>query len=106
MNELGLKKIAFVAMPFGVKPTDLAPGKGPAEIDFDALWDKAIFPALSDLDFMPIRADNQTGSVIIKDMLEQLVFADLVLADVSIPNVRPGADHRSSLSLPHERTNR
>lgn len=86
MNELGLKKIAFVAMPFGVKPTNLAPGKGPAEIDFDALWDKAIFPALSDLDFMPIRADNQTGSVIIKDMLEQLVFADLVLADVSIPN--------------------
>jgi hypothetical protein len=86
MNELGLKKIAFVAMPFGVKPTGLAPGKGPAEIDFDALWDKAIFPALSDLNFLPIRADNQTGSVIIKDMLEQLVFADLVLADVSIPN--------------------
>ena len=86
MNELGLRKIAFVAMPFGVKPTGLAPGKGPAEIDFDALWDKAIFPALSDLDYLPIRADNQTGSVIIKDMLEQLVFADLVLADVSIPN--------------------
>lgn len=86
MNELELKQIAFVAMPFGVKPTGFAPGKGPAEIDFDALWDKAIFPALSQLDFLPIRADNQTGSVIIKDMLEQLVFADLVLADVSIPN--------------------
>ncbi len=86
MNELGLKKIAFVAMPFRVKSTGLAPGKGPAEVDFDALWDKAIFPALSDLDYLPIRADNQTGSVIIQDMLEQLVFADLVLADISIPN--------------------
>jgi hypothetical protein len=86
MNEIGLKKIAFVAMPFGVKATGVAPGKGPAEIDFDALWDKSIFPALSDLEYLPIRADNQTGSVIIKDMLEQLVFADLVLVDVSIPN--------------------
>jgi hypothetical protein len=86
MNELGLKKIAFVAMPFGVKPTGLAPGKGPAEVDFDALWDKAIYPALSGLNYLPIRADNQIGSVIIKDMLEQLVFADLVLADISIPN--------------------
>lgn len=86
MNEIGLKKIAFVAMPFGLKPTGLAPGKGPSEIDFDALWDKAIFPALSELAYLPIRADNQTGSVIIKDMLEQLVFADLVLADISIPN--------------------
>ena len=86
MNDLALKKVAFVAMPFRVKPTGLAPGKGPAEVDFDALWDKAIFPALSELDYLPIRADNQTGSVIIKDMLEQLVFADLVLADVSIPN--------------------
>ena len=84
--DLGLKKVAFVAMPFGVKSTGLAPGKGPAEVNFDALWDKAIFPALSRLKYLPVRADNQTGSVIIKDMLEQLVFADLVLADISIPN--------------------
>ena len=86
MGELELRKIAFVAMPFRVKPTNLPPGKGPTEVDFDALWEKAIFPALSELDYMPIRADNQTGSVIIKDMLEQLVFADLVIADISIPN--------------------
>ena len=48
--------------------------------------ERAIRPALKALHYMPIRADNQTGSVIIKDMLQQLVFADLVLADVSIPN--------------------
>jgi tetratricopeptide (TPR) repeat protein len=85
-SSLGLKKVAFVAMPFGIKPTGLLPDKGPAEVDFDALWDKAILPALSELKYLPIRADNQTGSVIIKDMLEQLVHADLVLADISIPN--------------------
>ena len=81
-----LKKIAFVAMPFRKKATGLPPGKGPSIVDFDALWEKAIFPALSDLDYLPIRADNQTGSVIIKDMLNQLVHADLVIADISIAN--------------------
>ena len=43
-------------------------------------------PALSKLGYLPIRADNQTGSVIITDMLEQLVHADPVLADISILN--------------------
>lgn len=86
MNQFELQKVAFVAMPFGVKATGLAPGEGPPEIDFDALWDRSIFPALSELQYMPIRADDQTGSVIIKDMLEMLVFADLVIADISIPN--------------------
>lgn len=88
--DLALKKVAFVAMPFGVKTTGAAPGKGeakgPAEMNFDRLWEKAVFPALAELGYLPVRADNQTGSVIIKDMLEQLVFADLVLADISIPN--------------------
>ncbi|MEM9315835.1 MAG: tetratricopeptide repeat-containing protein [Pseudomonadota bacterium] len=81
-----LKRVAFVAMPFGVKETGAAPGQGPVTVDFDALWELAILPALTELDYLPIRADNQTGSVIVKDMLEQLVFADLVIADISIPN--------------------
>lgn len=85
-EELSLKKIAFVAMPFGTKSTGIELGAGPANIDFDALYEKAIEPALSDLNYLPIRADNQAGSVIVKDMLEQLVHADLVLADVTIPN--------------------
>lgn len=73
-------------MPFRVKPTGLAADKGPAQIDFDALWENAIYPALDQLDYLPIRADSQSGSVIIQDMLEQLVFADLVLADITIAN--------------------
>ena len=81
-----LKQIAFVAMPFRVKETGLEPGKGPHTVDFDALWNLAYYPALEKLGYLPIRADNQDGSLIIKDMLEQLVFADLVLVDISIPN--------------------
>jgi tetratricopeptide (TPR) repeat protein len=84
--ELKLRKVAFVAIPFGVKPTGVTGAKVPSHVDCDALWEKAIMPALASLDYLPIRADNQTGSVIIKDMLEQLVLADLVLADISIPN--------------------
>ena len=83
---MSLKEIAFVAMPFGKKPTGLTADKGPTMIDFDKLWDRAFYPALDKLGYMPIRADNQVGSVIIKDMLEMLVHADLVLADISIPN--------------------
>lgn len=81
-----LKKIAFVAMPFGIKTTGLEPDQGPEKVDFDALWQKGIKPALESLNYLPVRADEQSGSVIIKDMLEQLVYADLVIADISIPN--------------------
>ena len=81
-----LKKIAFVAMPFRTKPTGLKPGDGPETVNFDDLWEQAVKPALIKLDYMPLRADEQTGSVIIQDMLSALVHADLVLADISIAN--------------------
>lgn len=81
-----LKKIAFVAMPFRTKPTGLEPGRGPESVNFDDLWERAVKPALLHLGYMPLRADEQTGSVIIKDMLNALVHADLVLADISIAN--------------------
>ncbi len=85
-SSLRLRKVAFVAMPFGIKPTGVKPANGPTEVNFDALWERAISGALSTLGYLPIRADNQTGSMIVKDMLEQLLHADLVLADISIPN--------------------
>lgn len=85
-TDTHLRKIAFVAMPFRTKSTGLQPKDGPTQVDFDALWDRAFRPALTALNYMPVRADLQTGSVIIKDMLEQLVHADLVIADLTIPN--------------------
>ncbi len=86
---MALRRVAFVAMPFGTKATGVAAdadARTPRQVDFDALWERAFAPALTRLGYVAIRADNQIGAVIVKDMLEQLVQADLVLADVSIPN--------------------
>jgi hypothetical protein len=75
-----------MVMPFGRKATQAEPGKGPAEVDFNALWDKAYFPLLTELGYVPVRADQETGSLIINQMLERLYFSDLVVADMTIPN--------------------
>jgi hypothetical protein len=75
-----------MVMPYGRKPTQAEPGKGPVEIDFNALWDRAYFPVIKALGYEPVRADQDTGALIITQMLERLYFADLVLADMTIPN--------------------
>ena len=51
-------------------------------MDLEALRKQAFRPAVKDVKYMPIRADLQTGSVVIKDRLEQRVYADLMLVDV------------------------
>jgi hypothetical protein len=81
-----VQKFCFMVMPFGKKPTSVPAGKGPAEIDFNRLWDLAYVPVIKELGYEPIRADQDTGSMIVTQMLERLYFADLVLADMSIPN--------------------
>ena len=88
MNEQNkLLPVCFMVMPFGKKKVIGPTGEGaPNEIDCDALWDKAYRPAIEAAGYTPIRADFDTGSVIVKDMLERLAFADLVVADVSLPN--------------------
>jgi hypothetical protein len=73
-------------MPYGRKPTQAEPGRGPAEIDFNALWDHGYVPTITALGYEPVRADQDTGGLIISQMLERLYFADLVLADMTIPN--------------------
>ena len=81
------KKIAFVAMPFGTKSTGFHAGEdAPSRVDFDALWNLAYYPALEKAGYLPIRADGQEGALIIKEMVAQLMLADLVVADISIPN--------------------
>jgi tetratricopeptide (TPR) repeat protein len=76
----------FMVMPFGRKRTQAEPGKGPEEVDFNSLWDKALFPLLAELGYRPIRADQETGTLIINQMFERLYFSDLVLVDLSVPN--------------------
>jgi hypothetical protein len=80
------KPICFMIMPYGKKATQAEPSVGVAEIDFNALWDRAYAPVIETLGYEPVRADQDTGSMIITQMIERLYFADLVLADMTIPN--------------------
>jgi tetratricopeptide (TPR) repeat protein len=81
-----VKPLCFMIMPYGRKATQAAAGTGPAEIDFNALWDRGYVPVITALGYEPVRADQDTGALIISQMLERLYFADLVLADMTIPN--------------------
>ena len=43
-------------------------------------------PTIESLGHDPVRADQDTGALIITQMVARLYFADLVLADMTIPN--------------------
>ncbi|MCP3705441.1 DUF4071 domain-containing protein [Paraburkholderia sp. CNPSo 3274] len=81
-----LKPICFAIMPYGRKRTQADTAHAPGEIDFNALWDLAYVPAIQALGYEPVRADQDTGSMIVTQMLERIFYADLVLADMTIPN--------------------
>jgi tetratricopeptide (TPR) repeat protein len=72
-------------MPYRTRDTQAQP-PAPSRVDFDALWEKALRPAIEGLGYRPVRADQDLGPLIIKEMLERLYFSDLVVADLSIPN--------------------
>jgi hypothetical protein len=78
--------VCFMIMPYGRKATQADAGRGPAEINFNALWDNGYVPVIKALGYEPVRADQDTGALIVSEMLERLYFADLVLADMTIPN--------------------
>ena len=80
------QKTCFLVMPFREKPTGLKANKGPEKVDFDRLFRMALEPALNALGYDVDRADQDTGSLIIKEMIERLAYADLIVADMSIPN--------------------
>jgi tetratricopeptide (TPR) repeat protein len=75
-----------MVMPYGKKKTDLAPDKQPQEVDFDRLWTLALKPLLEELGYTAVRADQDLGASIIREMIERLALSDLVVADLSIPN--------------------
>jgi len=67
----------FVVMPFGRKQG----------IDFDAIYEGLIKPALDGEGFEVFRADDEiTAGNIRTDMFQELLMADLVVADLSIDN--------------------
>ena len=81
-----LRPVCFMVMPFGKKKTDAPAGSGPAEVNFDALWEKALSPVIESLGYEPVRADQDVGALIVHEMLERLYFSDLIIADMTIPN--------------------
>lgn len=74
--------LCFVAMPFGVKPD----GRG-GSVDFDAVYDEVIAPAVEAAGMRPLRADEElVGGLIHKPMFERLILADYAVADVTTAN--------------------
>ncbi len=73
---------AFVVMPFGQKT-----GANGKFFDFNAIYFNLIKPALEEAGFEAFRADEETVSGdILTDMFQELLLADLVIADMSIDN--------------------
>ena len=73
---------AFVAMPFGRKP-----GPDGPEVDYNRVYRELIAPAIEAAGLRAFRADQeQAAGSILTDMFQELLIADLVVADLSIAN--------------------
>lgn len=73
---------AFVIMPFGRKQ-----GPDGRWIDFNSIYQNLIRPALEEAGFESFRADEEEASGdILTDMFQELLLADLAIADLSIDN--------------------
>jgi len=69
-------------MPFGTKPD----GQG-GSVDFDAVYNELIAPAVEDARMQPLRADQElVGGIIHKPMFERLILADFAVADLTTAN--------------------
>src|ERR1700756_3654633 len=91
------RRRVFVVMPCGQKEVpkkpraDISPIGDAAnlalKVDFDAVYQELIKPALESAKLQPFRADDEPAAGdILKDMFAELVTADFVLADISILN--------------------
>ena len=79
-------EVAFVVMPFRRKPTGRTEELVPAEVDFDALWERVYQPVLRGLGYRAVRADRDAGALIITQMIQRLAIADVVVADITLAN--------------------
>ena len=68
MNN-AIRPICFVIMPFRVKPTGVKEGEGPSEVDFDRLWEKALRPAITALNYEAVRAESEALSEKIRETI-------------------------------------
>ncbi|MDQ3814496.1 MAG: DUF4071 domain-containing protein, partial [Armatimonadota bacterium] len=76
------RPLCFVLMPFGKKPD--ATG---ATVDFDAVYQEVIKPAIEKAEMEPIRADEEmAGGIIHKPMYERLILCEYAVADLTTAN--------------------
>ena len=76
------KPLCFVLMPFGKKPD--AAG---SVIDFDAVYQDLIAPAIEAAGLESLRADEEmTGGIIHKPMFERLILCEYAVADLTTAN--------------------
>lgn len=74
--------LCFILMPFGRKPA----GDGRV-VDFDAVYETLIRPAVIAADLEPLRADEEiVGGVIHKAMFERLILCEYAVADLTTAN--------------------
>jgi tetratricopeptide (TPR) repeat protein len=79
---VGPDPLCFVLMPFGRK-TD---GTG-SSIDFDAVYQQLIAPAIRAANLEPIRADEEiTGGIVHKPMFERLILCEYAVTDLTFAN--------------------
>jgi tetratricopeptide (TPR) repeat protein len=77
-----MKPHAFVAMPFGNKP-----GPDGQAIDFNRVYEEYLKPGIEGAGLEVFRADEeQRAGDILTDMFQELLIADLVVADLTIDN--------------------
>ena len=74
--------LCFVLMPFGKKAIPSG-----STVDFDAVYQDLIAPAISAAGMEPLRADAEVGGgVIHKPMFERLILCDFAVADLTGAN--------------------
>src|SRR5918994_329584 len=74
--------LCFVLMPFGKKPSNAG-----FMIDFDAIYQGLIAPAINESGLELLRADEEmTGGIIHKPMFERLILCEYAVADLTTAN--------------------
>src|SRR5215468_11148289 len=98
MSDIDLRPMCFIAMPFGIRTA------GSIKIDFNRV-NQFIEQGAKAAGLEPIRADFEpSGGFIHKPMLERLLVAEYVVADLTLNNpnvmyevgVRHGASARAT----------
>jgi len=76
--------LCFVLMPFG-KKTDAAG----LTIDFDAVYQEVIRPAIAEAGLDPLRSDEEmSGGILHKSMYERLILCPFAVADLTTANAK------------------